>query len=231
MPTMQKPLLRILSSDEEKRAASALGGEHPLVRSLARERVRAVQVAITLVPVLFGIAGVLRHDLRAPVVLGAAALVELALLATFLAVRGQAREHARELIAAGRERLPLHVVDRERRTLASSRTRRQLARSLERHLRDADRWESMFPRTRPLVDVRRLRFAKRETKDVVTRLRSQSASVRGVAAVFQLLTDSRSSPLFRGEEHELRVELARIAELLDPVPAHSESADDERLAA
>jgi hypothetical protein len=231
MPTMKRPHLRLPSADEEKRAASALGAGHPLVRSLERERVRAFQVSVTAIPVVLGIAGVLRHDLRAPVVLGAAALVELALFAAMFAVRGQAREHARELIAAGRERLPLHVVDRERRALASSRTRRQLARSLERHLRDADRWDTMFPRTRPLVDLRRLRFARREASEVVARLRSPSPSVRGIAAVFQLLTDSRSSPLFAGEVHELRTELMRVADLLESSVGDTAATADAQLAA
>jgi hypothetical protein len=226
MPTtMNTPLLRLPSADEEKRAASALGAEHPLVQSLQRERVRAFQILVTSIPVFLGIAGVLQHDLRAPVVLGAAALVELVLLAAVLAVREQTREHARQLIAAGCERLPLHVVDRERRALASSRRRRRLARSLERHLRDAERWDKLIPQARPLFDVRPLRLARREAREVVAGLRSPSPSVRGIAAVFQLLTDSRSSPLFAGEVHELRVELVRIADLLTP------SAEDERLAA
>ena len=181
------------------------------------------QLVVTAVPILLGIAGVLLHDGRAPIVLAAAAVVALGLLATNVFVRQQTREHARALIAAGRE-LPLRAVDRERRGLASARQRFRLARSLERHLRYADRWETMFPRTRPLVDVRRLRVASGEAGEVVARLRSDAPSVVGIAAVFQLLTDSRRSPLFGGEGEELRRELVRISDLLAPD-------EDERAAA
>lgn len=223
MPKTEKPLLRLLSADEEKRAASALGAEHPLVRSLVRERMRSFQLVATSIPVLLGVAGIVRHDARAPIVLGAAAVVGLGLLAMNLFVRQQTREHARALIAAGRECLPLRAVDRERRALASTRARFRLARSLERHLRDAERWDLLIPQARPLVDVRRLRFASREAREVVARLRSDAPSVVGIAAVFQLLTDSRTSPLFGGEAHDLRAELVRIAALLLP--------DEDELAA
>jgi hypothetical protein len=222
---MQKPLSRLLTAEEEKRAAFALGAQHPLVHSLGLERVRAFQLVVTSVPIVLGIAGVLRHDGRAPIVLGAAGLVALGLVVATLFVRLQTREHARELIAADLERLPLRAVDRERRSLSSFRRRVRLARSLERHLRDAERWESIVPHARPLVDITRLRFASREAREVVARLRSLSPSVVGVAAVFQLLTDSRSSPLYEGEVDELRLELVRIAELLTP------KAEDERVAA
>ena len=227
MPTMQKPRPRLrlpTTADDETTAASALGAEHPLARSLARERTRMFQLVFTVVPLLLGIVGVLRHDARAPLVLGAAAIVALGLLTTNLFVRQQTREHARALIAAGRERLPLRAVDRERRLLARTRERLRLARSLERHLRDAERWDTLIPQARPLVDVRRLRFASREVSEVVARLRSDAPSVVGIAAVFQLLTDSRRSPLYAGEAHELRRELVRIADLLVPD-------EDERAAA
>jgi hypothetical protein len=227
MPTMQKPLprLRLLTTaDDETTAASTLGAEHPLVRSLARERTRMFQLVVTAIPILLGVAGVVRHDPRAPIVLGAAVLVALGLVAINLFVRQQTREHARALIATGRERLPLRAVARERRALSSSRERFRLARSLERHLRDAERWDTLIPQARPLVDVRRLRFASREAREVVARLRSDAPSVVGIAAVFQLLTDSRRSPLFGSEAHELRRELVRIADLLAPD-------EDERAAA
>ena len=172
------------------------------------------QLVVTAIPILLGVAGVLRHDPRAPIVLGAAALVALGLVAINLFVRQQTREHARALIATGRER----------RALSSSRERFLLARSLERHLRDAERWDTLIPQARPLVDVRRLRFASREAREVVARLRSDAPSVVGIAAVFQLLTDSRRSPLFGREAHELRRELVRIADLLAPD-------EDERAAA
>ena len=216
MPTNQKPLLRLLSADEERTAKSVLGAEHPLVRSLGLERVRVFQLLVTAVPILLGIAGLVRHEARAPIVLGAAALVELVLLVAALLSRQQTREHARVLIAAGREPVPLRSVDRERRTLASRRERLRLARSLERHLHDAQRWETTIPQERPFIDIRHLRQASREAREVVARLRSHSPSVRGVAAVFQLLTDSRRSPLYRGEAQALRAELVRIADLLEP---------------
>ena len=224
MPTMQKPFPRLLSDDEERRAASALGAEHPLVRSLERERTRLFQLAVTAVPIALGVVGVVRHDGGAPAVLGAAVLVGVGLLAATMLVRQQTREHARELIAAGRGRLRLRAVDRECRTLSSRREQARLARALERHLRDADRWEVMIPQARPLADVRGLRVARREAGEVVARLRAPAPSVAGVAAVFRLLTDSGASPLFRGQSQELRRELVRIADLLAP-------SEDERAAA
>jgi hypothetical protein len=226
MPLSKTTLLHLLSPEEEQNAATALGREHPLARSLALERTRAFQLVATSIPMLLGIAGLFRHVGQARVVLGSATLVELALVTAIVLVRVQSRDHASELIAAGRESVPLRVVARERELLASRAERERLAAALERHLRDIGHWRYLFPASRPLPGVRCLRFTTGEARNVIALLRSDRSHVRGVAAARHLLTNGGSS-LFGGDVELLRAELIRIGSLLET----ADSANAERVAA
>jgi hypothetical protein len=206
---------RLFLRGDERAAARALGADHPLARTLALRHSLVVQLLTTSVPVVFALVGLTLHVRRAPIVLGAAALVGLGLCAVLYFVRQSMRERARELIAAGAEMHEVPPVQHERRRLATRRSREQLARSLESYLRDAEKWDEILPPYRPPLEVRCLRFVADEVRAVASRLRAESAHVRGVAAVAGFLTEG--SPLFRGDVIRLRAELLRICDLLGGV--------------
>jgi hypothetical protein len=219
----------LVSRDEERAAASMLGRDDALVRLLARRRTRLEQLAVTLVPVALGIAGIILHSERAPVVLVAATLVGVALVLSACFSGLEIRDRAQEVIAAGYERLPLRIVSDERLRLSSLRERERFARSLERLLKDAQDWNRILPATRPPHGVRELRFAEREVHEVASLLRADPIHVPGVARTARFLSDGASSPLFGGDDEALRTELRRIRDLLDRERPQAEP--DERLAA
>ena len=188
------------------------------------------QLAVTLVPISLGLVGTVRGIDRAPTVLGAAAIVALALALSLLLATLQLRDRAQEVIAAGYERVPVRVVREERRRLLARRTRESIARSLERLLSDAQNWSRILPSSRPPAGVRELRFAEQEVAEVASLLRADPVHVPGVARTARFLSDGATSPLFDGNVHELRAELCRIRDLLDQ-SGTTPSARDERLAA
>jgi hypothetical protein len=187
------------------------------------------QLGVTLVPIAFGIAGILLHSTSAPVVLGAAALVALGFVVSVTFSGFEIRDRVQEVIAAGYERLPLRVVRDERLRLLSRRERERFARSLERLLKDAQNWNRILPATRPPHGVRELRFAEREVHEVASLLRSDPVHVPGVARTARFLSDGATSPLFGGDDEALRAELCRIRDLLER--EHPPAQLDERLAA
>jgi len=219
----------LVSRDEERTAASMLGRDDLLVRLLARRRTRLEQLVVTLVPLAFGITGIVLHTDRAPLVVGAAALVALALAVSVGFSGLQIRDRAQEIIAGGYERLPIRAVLDERRRLLSHRQRERFARSLERLLKDAQNWNRILPSTRPPQGVRELRFAESEVHEVATLLRSDPVNVPGVARTARFLSDGAASPLFGGDDEALRNELRRIRDLLDRDCPQADA--DERLAA
>lgn len=221
---------RLVSRDEERAAASMLGGDDRLVRLLARRRTRAEQLTVTLVPIALGLVGIALHTETAPVVLGAAALVAVALALMIVFSSIELRDRAQEIIAAGYERIPVRVVRDERRRLLSRKRRERFARSLESLLHDAQNWSRIMPSSRPPYGVRELRLVEREVYEVVSLLRSDSVHVPGVARTARLLTDGAASPLFGGDDEALRAELRRIRDLLDR-PGQTADGREERLAA
>jgi len=230
MPTVLDMVLSPFSRAEEDAAAIALGSDHAFVRALTRRRSVAFQLVVTAVPIVLGLAGMLRHVSTAPYVLGAALVVEIGVAAALVFVRAAAREHARELVAAGHG-LQLRTVLAERRRLTAPRVREQLARSLERHLRDAESWNEILPPFRPPAGVRCIRFAANEARRVASLLRSDTARAEGAAAVERLLTDGVSSPLFSGDVQALKQELVHISGLLAPTAEPADGSAGERIAA
>jgi hypothetical protein len=208
---------------DERAASTVLGEDHPLVRTLALRSSLVVQLLTASVPVLFALVGLSLGDRRATVVLGAAVVVVLGLCAALFLVWQSMREHAHELIAAGREDMPLRVVERERTVLASRGERERLADALDKHLQDVSQWRRLLPASRPLPGVHCLRFTTREARRVIALLRSHGPQVRGVAATRRFLTDGRSS-LFSGDAELLRGELVQIADLLEAVESRDERA-------
>ena len=169
--TFVKQVSRLISRADETAASAALGCDHVLTRLCALRRALVWQLAVTSVPSLFGIVGTVRLLATAPAVLGAAGLVWLVLAGALTLVEAQMRSCARELIAAGHERLALPLVVDEGRRLASRKERETLARTtLERLLHDAQNWFQILPAARPLPGVRALRFAPAEVREVVALL-------------------------------------------------------------
>lgn len=221
-------LARVAPHADEAEAASVLGPDHELVHVLARRRALTVQILITSLPLAFAIVGLVRGTASAPVVLGAAAVVQLGLLVAVPYFRTRTREIAEELIAAGHDAAPrLRIVDEHFQRLTSSQERERMARSLEHLLRDAQRWYSILPAYRP-PGVLSLRFTEPEARDVVALLRADGAQARGIALTARLLGDG-ASPLYGAEADELREELRRIRYLL--AAPQNPSVEPDRLAA
>jgi hypothetical protein len=212
--------LGLAPGEDERTATAVLGGDHTLARLLARRRTLTLQIAITSVPVVLAAIGTMRAVDSAPLVLAAAILVEVALLAAIPFVRSRTHEVTHELLAEGEDgTLAIPVVRDESRRLRSGRERERLARSLEKLLHASERLEGPLPEHRVPLGVRTLRFAARETREVIALLRADTAAVRGVALVTMLLRDG-ASPLYGHDPRPLREELTRIRYLLaGPVPA------------
>ena len=139
--------LQLARRDDESAAVDILGPEHELVDVLARRRALSRQILVTSIPLGLAAIGIVLDVASAPVVLAAAAAVELALLVAVPYLRGRTREIAEELIAAGNDAArTLPTVEDEHRRLASPEERRRLARSLERLIEDAERWPRLGPR-------------------------------------------------------------------------------------
>jgi hypothetical protein len=153
----------------------------------------------------------------------AAGITELGLgLALALHV-GLQRERARELIIAGRDDLPLALLQRESRRLSRPRRTRSLARALENIVGAAERWPTLIRTCRPVFDPRLVRAEGPRLRAIASRLRVSRVSARTVARLVRLLT-SGASPLYGREPDELRRELRLIeselasADSLRPVP-------------
>ena len=112
-------------------SSNMLGPEHPLSRADSRMRTLRAQFAVTVV---LGLAMLAASPLLGSPALhlavGAAAVAGL-LVVGMLFARASQREQALELIACGREELPLPVVESERTRLSDRRYRRRLARTLD----------------------------------------------------------------------------------------------------
>ncbi|HET7745337.1 MAG TPA: hypothetical protein VFK76_11420 [Gaiellaceae bacterium] len=205
-----------LSAEREEEVRTAFGPEHPFTRAVARQRTVAFQIVATAIVVSLGVAGVVtRPGGDATMVLVVGSLVGAALVLYSLSARTVVRENADELIAEGRDGVSVEVLAHERRRLSSRALRESLARSLERHLRDAERWLEIVPHYRPPRGLRYLRFHAATVRDVARLLRSDSAQVRGVAATARFV-HGHSSPLFDGDVEMLDRELQRLRSLLSP---------------
>lgn len=209
-----RELLGLAPSADERAAADVLGADHALARVLARRRALSVQIAITSVPVVLAAIGTMRAVDSAPIVLGAALVVEIALLAAIPFIRSRTHEVTYELLAEGDDdTLAIPVVRDESRRLRSWRERERLAGSLETLLHASEGWNRALPAHVAPLGVRTLRFAAREARDVIALLRADTAAVRGIAMVSLLLRDG-ASPLYGYDPRKLREELTRIRYLL-----------------
>jgi hypothetical protein len=209
-----RELLGLAPGEDERAAADVLGPDHALARLLARRRALSVQIAITSVPVVLATIGTMLAVDSAPIVLGAALVVEIGLLAAIPFVRSRTHDVTHELLADGDDdTLAIPVVRNECRRLRSWRERERLAGSLEKLLRASEGFNRPLPAHRTPLGVRTLPFAAREARDVIALLRADTAAVRGIAMVSMLLRDG-ASPLYGYDPRRLREELIRIRYLL-----------------
>jgi hypothetical protein len=189
-------------------SSALLGPDHPLVRAESQERTLRAQFVVTVV---FGLAAGLLTPLLGPASLrlsiGASVVSALFLLAAVIA-RVRLRERAFELIASGREELPLPAIESERSRLRDFGYRRRLARTIDviRLEPEVHEWWSPI-----YADRESVRSAQAELREVARLLRElPSVRARGVALVTRLVRDGATSPLYRGPAQRLREELGRI---------------------
>jgi hypothetical protein len=200
-------------------AAALLGDDHRLVRTLELLAVLRRQLLVTSLVLASGVLAIAGGVAWASAVIAAAALVELVLLAASLALRSLQRALALELIIDGRGDLPFCAVARERQRLTSPCTQASLVRALEGLIRTAATWPRIYPSARPVFDVRQVRAATPQLKDLADLLSAQPAQPRAVALIERLLT-SGASPLYGQQPDELRGELERIHRELARDDAH-----------
>lgn len=193
-------------------ASTLLGPDHPLALAEARERMLRAQFLVTA---LFGLLmAAVAPWLGAPALqlsLGSAAVAACLLLAAWIA-RLRARARAFELIAVGREDLPLETVASERSRLRDRRYRRKLASTLEGIRRQPDSRDWWTP---VAGDHDAVRATQDELREVATLLRDLPiVRARGVALVTRLVREAGTSPLYHGPAPRLREELGRIRHVL-----------------
>jgi hypothetical protein len=188
---------------------TVLGHEHPLAR--AEERLRRLRLQLAAVGTLLaGSAVALLVELRdTRALLLAAAVVLVWLGLALLATSASRRDRALDLIAEGRDALPLDAVRRQRARLMNPRRARALARSLD-HIRLESR---VGARRRtfgpPLYFPPVIRELDPELARIVELLRSPKPSIVAVARTERLLGGERS-PLYGEDPRRLGEELRRI---------------------
>ncbi len=193
-------------------ARALLGPEHPLVRVLdALDEVarRLVAVATVLGASLAGTAAGIAF---APAMAVGAALVLLGLVTAGALHFQRRRQHARALVAAGREDLPVPAIERERARLMSPRTRLRLAAGYEHLVADAAAPE-VAPGPR-LFDRFLVGAVAKDLRELARLLRAEPARARGIALAWRLLCDGVTSPLHGRDPAALREELGRVRFLL-----------------
>jgi hypothetical protein len=193
-------------------SSTLLGPEHPLARADSRLRTLRAQLAVTVILGLVCLAA--SRLLGSPALhlaLGAG-VVSVGLLIAVLLARASVRERALELIASGREELPLPVVESERHRLSDRGYRRRLARTLDAIIADPDPrdwWSPVY------ADREAVHGAHAELREIARLLRElPNVRARGVALVTRLVRDGATSPLYQGPAPRLREELGRIRHVL-----------------
>ena len=196
-------------------AATVLGPTHPLPRAVdAVGRVARQWWACAAIVAGALIAQLERHPWAAALALSAG-LVLLTLTVGILALRQRVRDEAIQLIAEGRDALPIAVVQRQRQRLVSRRTTAGLARTLETMLGQALNPPRLMTKgARPLFCIRVIASAAPELRGVISLLQTEPARARGVALIERLITDG-GSPLYAREARALREELRRVRSALE----------------
>jgi hypothetical protein len=193
-------------------SSTVLGNDHPLARAESQERTLRAQFAVTVV--LAVVAAALAPLLGAAALrlsIGATVVAAAFAFAAFVA-RARMRERAFELIASGREELPVPAVAHERSRLRDRGYRRRIARTLDTITGQPEtrEWWS------PIYADQEAVIASRSELREIARLLRELPTVRacGVALVTSLIRDGATSPLYQGPALRLREELGRIRHVL-----------------
>jgi hypothetical protein len=190
-------------------AADLLGSSHPLTRATRRFETACLQLLAGLA-LLAGIVLFAQGPGRSAWLV--AGIVICAVLSGLVASAWCGRRRrAFEVILAGDEDLPLQELEPVRRRLEDPHRRSQLASSLDRCLRSAERWHETSPPLRPVSNVRLLLPLQDDVRDIQSLLRAETVPrVLGVALCEQLLSDGVTSPLYGRDGDALRRKLGRI---------------------
>jgi hypothetical protein len=193
-------------------SSSVLGSDHPLARAESQERTLRAQFAVTVVfGIVAGLLSPLLGEAAWRLSVGAAAVAAFFLAAAFVA-RLRLRGRAFELIASGREDLPLESIASERSRLRDQAYRRKLARTLQvitLQPEARDWWTPTYADRASVV------AARADLLEIARLLRDlPSVSARGVALVTALVRDGATSPLYQGPAVRLQEELGRIRHML-----------------
>jgi hypothetical protein len=195
-------------------SSTLLGPDHPLARADSRLRLLRSQLAVTVVLAAVSVLASTLLGAQALRVAVGAAVVSLALAGCVLLARASLRERAFELIAGGREELPLPAVESERERLSDRGYRRRLARTLDVITSEPDPrrdWWTPLAANRDAVHG-----AQPELAEIARLLRElPDVRARGVALVTRLVRDGATSPLYQGPAPRLREELGRIRHVLN----------------
>jgi hypothetical protein len=195
---------------ESAAAAALLGETHPLVGTLELLEVLARQSGVVTGVLVGGAFGARWHIVWASSAAAAAAAVQIALGVGLAMVVQSTRSHARDLLAEGRELLPLRCVAAERKRLLDPSRRRRLALLIDRAVDAAENWERIAMTSRPPQAIRRIRPVARELRALAADLRTNDMSLRAVALTAQMLAGGYASPFYTGRLDKLRMELTRI---------------------
>jgi hypothetical protein len=190
--------------------SAVLGPDHPLTRAIdAVERVRKQSVAVAAV-LVGSLADLSAGAVWAAALALSATVVLLGLIFAIAAFRQRERDRALDLILEGRERVPIAPVQRERRRLGAPRTKRRMACTIEGMLEQTMKPPAPCARSaRPFFRVAVVASVADDLHAICQLLRTDHASVRGVALTERLLTDGRS-PFYGNEAALLIEELHRI---------------------
>ena len=194
-------------------AESLLGSDHPLARAADRRRSLLRQLAAVGVVLLGGVAVQMTGVAGARSLIAGSVMVEVTLVCSLLLVAKDERRLARELIAMGRENLPLPIVTWERHRLLDPGYRRRLARSLDRILRTVEYRRWLLRGSRPLFRTGVVAAVSPQLAELATALRRPDCEAAGLAMTQKLLCEG-DSPLYGDDIVLLRETLRRICSRL-----------------
>jgi hypothetical protein len=205
---------RPLGERTPRSAGIVLGRTHPLTRGIDAVGWVSKQWLTCAALIAGAVIARIEGGAWAVAVAVSAGLVLVTLTVVVVALRQRVRDEAMNLIAEGHEALPIAVVQRERQRLLSPRTRDTFARTLEMMLRQALRPPRIMTRgARPLFSVLVIASVATDLRGLISVLRTENASARGVGLLETLITHG-DSPLYGRDAAVLREELRRVRNAL-----------------
>jgi hypothetical protein len=205
------------AAEQVDAAAAILGTDHPLVDLLRATRTTVDQAVAIAATQAAGVGLLLTDHPWGLELLIAGTVAQLALGLRLLVQIETRHDVCRDLIIEEHAAHGVLVLERERHRLLAADRRQRLAQSFEELAATAARPLPRVPASRPYFNVRIVRPVAGELREVGSLLRSDTASVRGVALAERLLTFP-GSPLWGTEAIALTEELARIKYLLAQPP-------------